>query len=366
MSFFDTRETIDIPDIHQALSSTDTLRIQQVLGKETLGEQDFLALLSPAAESFLEPLAQKAHRLTIHNFGRTIQLYTPIYLANYCSNACVYCGFNAENKIPRSKLTLESLEVEAKTIAATGLNHVLILTGESRTASPVEYLEECITLLRKYFSSIAIEIYPLTEEEYGRLIACGADGLTIYQEVYQPQIYDSLHPYGPKKDFRFRLEAPERAGRAGMRTINIGALLGLHDWREEAFILGLHAAYLQNAFPAAEIGVSFPRLRPEVGGFMPKTVVTDANLVQMMLAFRLFLPRVGIAISTRESSQLRDNLIKLGVTKMSGGSSTAVGGRCGADEATTPQFEISDERSVSEMAQAIYRAGYQPVYKDWA
>lgn len=365
MSFLDVRERMDLSKVRRDMATLGALDVQRALAKDTRDERAFAALLSPAAGALLEPMAEKAHRLTLQHFGRAIQLYTPIYLANYCSNACLYCGFNAENRIPRTKLTLEALEMEAQTIAASGLNHVLILTGESRTASPVEYIADCVALLRRYFSSISIEVYPLTEAEYSQLIAAGVDGLTIYQEVYQPEIYDELHPYGPKKDYRFRLEAPERAGRAGMRTINIGALLGLHDWREECYILGLHAAYLQNSFLSAEIGVSFPRIRPEVGGFTPRTVVTDAHLVQMMLAVRLFLPRVGIAISTRESSTLRNNLMKLGVTKMSGGSSTAVGGRCGVDERATPQFEISDERSVAEMAKAIYRAGYQPVFKDW-
>jgi 2-iminoacetate synthase len=365
MSFLDVMKRIDYDEISAAHETFDGNAVLRALGDGRLYERDFLALLSPAAEEHLETMAQKAHRLTIQYFGKTIQLYTPIYLANHCSNTCKYCGFGAQNHIPRTKLSLDELEREAQLIAETGLKHILILTGESRRESPVSYIEDCVKLLRNYFPSVSIEVYPLNEAEYAQLIAAGVDGLTVYQEVYHPEVYDELHPSGPKKNYPFRLEAPDRAGRTGMRTLNIGALFGLHDWRTEAFILGLHAVYLQNQYPGAEIGVSFPRLRPEVGGFEPRTVVTDKNLVQIITAFRLFLPRVGITISTRERSELRNHLMKLGVTKMSGGSSTKVGGRCKKEDPSTAQFEISDRRSIEEMAHHIYRTGYQPVYKDW-
>jgi 2-iminoacetate synthase len=252
---------------------------------------------------------------------------------------------------------------EAEIIAATGLKHVLILTGESRQESPVSYIAECVRILTQYFTSISIEIYPLEESEYTELISAGVDGLTIYQEVYDTEIYAQMHPAGPKRNYRFRLEAPERACRAGMRTVNIGTLLGLNNWRKEAFFTGLHADYLQNRFPEIEISISPPRIRPHLGGFQPAFKVSDRNLVQYMVAFRLFMPRGGITISTRESSGLRDHLVKLGATKMSAGSCTAVGGRTEHD--STGQFEISDERSVAEMAGMLYSQRYQPVYKDW-
>ena len=339
-------------------------RIRNIVFRPELQAQDFLALLSPAASGALEDMAQAAHRLTLQNFGHTILLFTPLYLGNYCVNHCVYCGFNAGNDIPRRKLTLPEVELEAKAIAETGLQHLLILTGESRQQTPVSYIAECVGVLRRYFSSVSIEVYPLSTEEYADLIAAGVDGLTIYQEVYDRKNYAEVHPAGPKRDYRFRLEAPERAGQAGVRTISIGPLLGLHDWRSEVFYAGLHAAYLQKRFPEIEVGLSLPRMRPEFGGYQPPFTVSDRDLVQGMLALRLFLPRAGITISTRERPELRDNLIRLGVTKMSAGSSTAVGGHTVARDGIG-QFDISDERSVEEMRQRISCLGYKPILKDW-
>jgi len=337
--------------------------IERTLAKEYLVERDFLNLLSEQAVPYLEIMAQKAHQLTVQNFGRVILLYTPLYLANYCVNQCAYCGFNVTNKITRKKLTLEEVEKEALAIAQTGLRHILILTGESRFQTPLSYIETCVRVLKKYFDSISIEIYPLTEEEYGQLTAAGVDGLTLYQEVYDPVTYDAIHLAGPKKDYRFRLDAPERACRARMRAVNIGALLGLQDWRKEAFFTGLHAAYLQDKYLDTEISVSLPRLRPHVGNFAPCFVVSDRDLVQILLALRLFLPRAGITISTRERAEFRDNLLPLGVTKMSAGSCTAVGGHL--EEATEGQFVIADERSVREIHAMLVSRGYQPLYKDW-
>ena len=305
-------------------------------------------------------MAQTARRLTLQHFGHTIQLYTPLYLANYCVNYCVYCGFNAANDIPRRQLTLEEVELEARAISRSGLQHLLVLTGESREHSPVSYIKDCVIILRKYFSSISIEVYPLSRKEYAELIAAGIDGMTIYQEVYNQEVYSRLHPRGPKRDYRFRLESPERAGQAGIRAINIGALLGLYDWRSEVFLTGLHAAYLQKKFPEIEISVSFPRMRPQYGNYQPESPVSDRDLVQSILALRLFLPRAGITISTRERSELRDNLVKLGVTKMSAGSSTAVGGHTDAVDGLG-QFEISDKRSVDEMRKVISGHGYKAV-----
>lgn len=341
----------------------NSVQVQKSLSKSRLDSQDFMALLSPGASGFLEEMAQKAQKLTERHFGRNILLYAPLYLSNYCVNHCTYCGFRLDNKINRSRLTPEELLHEARAISRTGLKHILILTGESRAHSPVSYIKDCITRLTPFFPSVSIEIYPLETAEYRELIEAGADGITIYQECYDPNIYRELHPRGPKSDFRFRLEAPERAGQAGIRTINIGALLGLADWRKEAFITGVHANYLQNKFPEVEISVSFPRMRPYYGGMEPPFPVPDRDLVQIILAFRLFLPRVGITLSTREEGELRDHLIKLGVTKMSAGSSTTVGGYSGKDG--TGQFEIADDRPVAEVYQAIAAQGYKPVFKDW-
>jgi len=329
--------------------------------------REFARLLSGDAESSLEEMAQRARELTLNNFGRAIQLYTPLYLSNYCDNSCLYCGFNVNNKINRKALTSEEVEKEARFISSTGLKHILVLTGESRSMSPVSYIKDCVRILRKYFSSISIEVYPLMEDEYARLIGEGVDGLTIYQETYDEDTYGRMHPHGPKSDYRFRLDAPERGARSGMRGINIGALLGLSDWRREAFFLGLHAKYLQDKFPDVEIGVSLPRIRPQVSGFKADHEVSDKNLVQIILALRLFLPRLGITLSTRESPQLRENLIPLGVTRMSAGSTTRVGGHTigHEDDDCAFQFEISDTRNVEEIKAMIDRSGYQAVFKDW-
>lgn len=339
------------------------VQIRNSLQKSRLNYEDFWALLSPDAAGILEEMAWTAHKLTERHFGRNILLYAPLYLSNYCVNHCLYCGFRLENNIRRTKLTLEEVRCEARTIADTGIKHILILTGESRTHSPVSYIKDCVLQLTPFFSSVSIEIYPLQTGEYRELIEAGVDGLTIYQECYDQNTYRKLHPRGPKSDFRFRLEAPERAGEAGIRTINIGALLGLTDWRKEAFITGVHAEYLQNQFPEIEINVSFPRMRPYFGGIEPPSPVSDRDLVQIILAFRLFLPRAGITISTREEGHLRDHLLKLGVTKMSAGSSTTVGGYSGNQD--TGQFEIADHRTVDQVYQAITAQGYKPIFKDW-
>lgn len=364
MTFYDEIAGLHNIDFCGNFERVTRSKIDSVLSKTELQPFDFLALLSPAAAGSLEEIAQAARRTTLQQFGYSIGLYTPLYLANYCVNHCVYCGFNAANDIPRRQLTLPEVEMEARTIVKTGLQHLLILTGESRQHSPVSYIKDCVTILRKYFSSITVEIYPLFTEEYAELIAAGVDGLTIYQEVYDEETYLRLHPKGPKRDYRFRLETPERAGQAGIRTINIGALLGLYDWRSEVFLTGMHAAYLRKRFPEVEISVSFPRMRPQFGDYQPESPVSDRDLVQSILAMRLFLPRSGITLSTRERAGLRDNLIKLGVTKVSAGSSTAVGGHTDAIDGIG-QFEISDRRSVEEMRKALTCLGYKPVFKDW-
>jgi 2-iminoacetate synthase len=364
MSFFDKqaqfpRQTLE--DILRASTPADVLRVLQ---KTSLHEKDFLMLLSPAAEPFLEQMAQKAHQITIRQFGKTILLFTPMYLSNFCTNQCAYCGFNTRNQITRKQLTLEEVEKEAKVIADTGLKHILILTGDARNIASIDYLKSCIHILSRYFTSISIEIYALEAHEYRELIHAGVDALTLYQETYNPELYRELHGKGPKSDYRFRLEAPERACREKIRAVNIGALLGLDSWQTEAYMTGIHAAYLQDGFPDVEVSISLPRMRPHAGEFQPRFIVKDRNLIQILLAFRLFMPRAGITISTRESETFRNNILRLGVTKMSAGSSTRVGGHTSQD-GNTGQFDICDHRTVSEMKSFIQSHGYQPVFKDW-
>ncbi len=339
--------------------------VERALSQERLDILDFLALLSPAATPYLEQMAQKAHRITLQNFGKAILLFTPLYLANFCSNQCVYCSYNVKNKIVRRKLSFMEVEVEAKAIAEMGLQHLLLLTGECRKASSPEYIAECAKILRPYFASLGIEVYPLETEEYHKLYEAGIDTLTIYQEVYNEDIYASVHLSGPKRVHRYRLEAPERACEAGFSGVTIGALLGLGEWRKEAFFTGLHASYLQRTYPGTEVAVSAPRMRPHVGSYKPQYPITDTELVQILLAYRLFLPRAGITLSTRESASMRDSLLPLGITKLSAGSLTSVGGYSETTEAGSAQFEVSDERSVEEVVKMLRTKGYQPVFCDW-
>ncbi len=338
--------------------------VRRALACERLDPHDLMALLSPSALPLLEEMAQKARQLTARNFGRTISLFAPLYLANYCANSCLYCSFNCRNSIDRRKLTLQEVELEGQAVADTGLGHLLLLTGESRQHSGPGYIQACVERLRPYFASLGIEVYPLAEEEYEHLYEGGVDSLTLFQETYDEKVYASVHPAGPKRDYRWRLDAPERACRAGIPGVNIGALLGLGEWREDAWATALHAQYLQKNYPDVEIALSVPRLRPHVGGFQPQaSPVTDVALVQIILAYRLYLPRAGITLSTRESPHLRESLLPLGVTRMSAGSLTSVGGY--ASTAGSTQFEIADERSVPEIASMLSRSGYQPVYRDW-
>lgn len=364
MGFYDIYENYKKVDFDRSFEEVTELDIQRILHKSRIDPYEFLALLSPMAENFLEEMAQRAQQLSLQHFGKAILLFTPMYLGNQCINRCAYCGFNVDNSIKRKKLTLEEIEKEAMAISSTGLRHILILTGESPKDTPVSYIVEAVKVLKKYFDSIGMEVYPMTEDEYRQVIEAGVDGLTVYQEVYDEEIYDHVHISGPKKNYHFRLDAPERGCKAKMRTVNIGALLGLNEWRREAFFTGLHGDYLQNKYPDVSISVSPPRIRPHGGVFEEVYPVSDKNLVQNMLALRIFLPYVGITLSTRERATLRDHLIPLGVTKMSAGVSTEVGGHS-ADDKGEGQFEISDTRNVNEMKEMILSKGYQPVFKDW-
>lgn len=369
MSFLPLCRELNSRPLDQMIRNREENDVLRALGKgdqggHALTSEDFMALLSPAAGAHLEAMARQAHQTTVRHFGRTIQLFTPLYLANHCSNHCLYCGFNARNHIPRSQLTMDELLIEARAIAATGLKQLLILTGEAPNRAGVDYLEEAVAVLAPLFPSVAIEVFPMDEADYARLIRAGVDGLTVFQETYNEELYAVLHPAGPKRDYAYRLETPERGCRAGMRVVNLGGLLGLDDWRRESFLTGMHAAHLLRTYPGVDIAVSLPRMRPHTGEFQPAWIVEDRHLVQIMMALRLFLPRLSITISTREAPALRDNLLPLGVTRMSAGVSTAVGGHTKADGQAN-QFDISDPRSVEEMCSALKTRGYQPVFKDW-
>lgn len=357
MSFYQKYSEAKNVPFEEIFSARTAEDVMHVLQKTSLDETDYLTLLSPAAESFLEEMAEKAQQLTVQHFGRVMQLFAPLYISDHCVNQCEYCSFSINNPFPRKKLTLPEIEAEANAIAETGIKHVLILTGESRIHASTDYLKESITVLKRYFSSLSIEIQPLETDEYRVLIQSGITGLTVYQEVYNEDIYEQIHVKGPKRNYLYRLDTPERGCQAGMRKVNIGALLGLDDWRKEAFFTGIHANYLQHKYPETEIGIGFPRMRPHIGDFQPKTDVTDKDLLQAMLAMRLFLPEAAIILSTRERPELRDDLIRMGVTKMSAASSTAVGGYANKENDHS-QFEISDERSVDEVIGMLRKKGY--------
>lgn len=364
MSFYDDliRKTPD--SVLKSIHAADRNAVKRALNKEKLNEDDFVALLSPAADEFLEAMAQNAHDSTLRHFGKTVQLFTPLYLSNFCVNGCVYCGFNTINEIPRGRLEYDQAEHEAKAIAATGLKHVLLLTGESPKESSVDYISECVKRMRNYFESVSVEIYPLDIPDYSCLVTAGCDGLTIFQEVYDETLYGEFHPRGPKRNYRYRLDAPERGCAASMRTVNIGTLLGLGPWRSESFFTGLHAAWLQKKYPDVSMGLSLPRIRPHSGSFQPQHPVSDRELIQIMLAMRIFLPSASITISTRETDWLRDNMVGIGMTRMSAGVSTSVGGRS-VEEKSSGQFDISDPRSVDDICEMLTSKGYQPVLKDW-
>ncbi len=365
MSFIELLDTYSDFDFDGFLESRTDAQVELCLALDQLDPLDFLTLLSPRAGDHLEAIAQKARLLTIQYFGHTIQLYIPLYISNFCNSECVYCGFNRRHKISRQKLSLEEIDIEARKIAATGMRHVLVLTGEAPAATPLEYLEAAVEILKSYFSSISIEMFPMDTGEYARLQRAGIDGVTVYQEVYDRLIYKQVHLAGRKTDYQYRLDAPARGAEAGFRSVNVGALLGLADPRKEAFFTGLHAWYLSSLYLETEVSISLPRINPAEGGYQPAFSVDDRFFVQILTALRLFLPRTGIPISTRERAEFRDHLMHLGATRFSAGSRTDVGGYAQIDSASCKQFEISDERSVAEIVMAIKSGGMQPVYKDW-
>jgi len=344
-------------------SSTESDFLKSV-SKDHIEIEDIYPLFSPIADKHIEMMARKSCKITRARFGNIIQLYSPIYISNECTNSCLYCGFNKNNKIKRKTLTEEEITNEAEIIYNMGFRHILVLTGEHPTAVPVKRLAEILKKIHKKFSSVSIEVYPMDTDEYRLMTDSGVDGLTVYQETYNRDIYSELHPAGRKRDFYWRVETPDRAGIAGFRRIGIGALLGLTDWRVETFFTAMHGVYLSNKYWKSQIQVSFPRLRHASGGFEPYTLVTDQNLVHMISAMRIILPDAGIPMSTRESEYIRDNIMPIGVTMMSAGSKTDPGGYSNMQVADN-QFDISDDRSPETMVNVIKEKGFDPVWKDW-
>ncbi|MGL4763065.1 MAG: 2-iminoacetate synthase ThiH [Sarcina sp.] len=355
-------ENFDFAGYFDKVSDSDILNS---INKSKKDYTDLLNLLSQKAEKFLENMASVANEITTRNFGKTILLYTPMYISNICVNKCAYCTYNIENDILRKKLTMEQIDEEAKRINAEGFRNILVLTGESEKHTNADYVVESVKVLRKHFESITIEIYPMKEEDYKRVVESGVDGLTVYQEVYDREIYKNVHLAGPKRNYNFRLDAPERGAKAGIRNLNIGALLGLNEFRREMFFTIMHGKYLLDKYPSVNLSFSFPRIRPHKGIFHLVDEVSDRNLVQSILVARLFHHNAGINISTRERQGFRENLIPLGVTKISAGVSTDVGGHTLEEDKGEKQFEISDDRTTKEIKTALNNMGYQAIFKDW-
>lgn len=381
MEYFPEMEKIDsdvCKNVIDQMNSFDyskyTARdVKAALEHETCSIEDFKALLSPAAEPFLEQMAQRARLETSRHFGNTVYLFTPLYIANYCENYCVYCGFNCYNHINRMKLSIEQIEREMKVIADSGMEEILILTGESRAKSDVNYIGEACKLARKYFRMVGLEIYPVNTDEYRYLHECGADYVTVFQETYDADKYETLHLLGHKRVWPYRFDAQERALRGGMRGVAFSALLGLSDFRKDALASALHVYYLQRKYPYAEMSLSCPRLRPIINNDKISPLdVHEKQLCQIICAYRIFLPFVGITVSSRESAEFRNGIVKIAATKVSAGVSTGIGdheskysGKESDGTQGDEQFEIDDNRSLDKMYQDISEEGLQPVLNDY-
>lgn len=365
MSFqtlFDTYNWEDVKEKIYSKTSTDVVNALSKSQARTL--EDFIALISPAAQPYLEEMAQLSARLTKKRFGNTLQLYIPMYLSNECQNVCTYCGFSFTNKIPRVTLTDEQILKEIEVIKSHGYDHVLLVTGEANTTVGVDYLAHAMEVIKPHFANVSIEVQPLDQHEYERLIPKGMHSVLVYQETYHREDYKKHHPRGKKSNFDYRLDTPDRLGRAQVHKMGIGVLIGLEDWRVDSFFCALHLDYLEKKYWKTKYSVSFPRLRPFSGGLEPKVNMSDKELIQLVCAYRIFNEEVELSLSTRESQSFRNHAIKLGFTSISAGSKTDPGGYASTQDALE-QFEISDERSPKEIAEMIKKQGYEPVWKDW-
>ena len=381
MKYTDDMEAIDSDIMDRVIAEMNSYDadiytakdVKEALAAETCSVDNFKALLSPAALPFLEEIAQKAQKETRKHFGNSVAIFTPLYIANYCENYCVYCGFNCHNKIKRAQLNAEEIEKEMQAIAETGLEEVLILTGESPNKSSVEYIGEACKIAKKYFKLIGLEVYPMDSKDYAYLHECGADFVTVFQETYNSDKYKTLHLGGRKRIFPYRLNAQERAIMGGMRGVGFAALLGLDDFRKDALATGMHAYLLQKKYPHAEIAFSCPRLRPIINNDKINPLdVHEKQLCQILCAYRIFLPFVGITVSSRESAEFRNGIVKIAATKVSAGVSTGIGdheskysGKETDCKQGDEQFEIDDSRSLEKMYQDMSGEGLQPVLNDY-
>lgn len=363
-SFQHTFNTYDWQQISARIEATTIEDVRQSLSKPKKTMDDFLRLIAPAAQALLEPMAQLSQRLTQQRFGKTIQLYTPLYLSNECQNICTYCGFSLDNPIKRKTLSNFELLQEAMVLKSMGLHHILLVSGEANKTVGIDYFLNAISILRPHFVHISVEVQPLSTEEYKLLHKAGVHSILVYQETYHQEVYRQYHPKGKKSNFPYRLETPDRIGKAGLHKIGLGVLLGLEDWRTDSFFTALHIDYLQKTYWQTRYSISFPRLRPAEGIIEPNFIMEDKDLLQLICAYRIWNEDLEISISTRESENFRNHIIPVGVTTMSAASKTNPGGYA-VDPASLEQFETSDERSMESIKALIRQAGYDPVMKDW-
>jgi 2-iminoacetate synthase len=391
VSFVAEFQSLPLGELVERSLASSAQSARKAAAKSSLSLSDFADLISPAAAAILEPLCQRSQQLTLQRFGKVIRLFAPLYLSNECINNCKYCGFSRDNPILRVTLSVDEVRREANSLVEQGFRNILLVSGEHPKFVSTGYLADCVNALHEQVPSISLEVGPMETDQYRSLEQAGAEGLVVYQETYNRAVYADMHSAGPKRDFEWRLETPERAYAAGFRRLGIGALYGLADWRLEALSVAAHAQYLLRHCWKAQLTISLPRLRPAAGEFQPLTRMTERELVQLLCAFRIMFPDAGLVLSTRESAQLRDGLIPLGITLMSAGSHTEPGGYTGAGKEklhhtqrgrivelgssewangeparrATGQFDIADERSPQEVCELIQRLGYEPVWKDW-
>lgn len=366
MSFATELKALDWDSVGASIAAKTELDVERALSRAEGGLtlEDFKALIAPSARPYLETMAQMSHQRTVARFGYTQQLYAPLYLSNVCSNICTYCGFSANNRIPRKILNESEIQQELSALKALGIQHVLFVTGESNLRVGVPYLKRAFELAREQFSSLSMEVQPMDQAAYEALMGSGLSSVLVYQETYHREAYARYHPKGFKRNFDYRLETPERLGRAGMKKIGLGVLYGLEDWRTDSFMLAAHLQFMERRYWRSRYSLSFPRIRPHEGDFQPVSVVDDRDLVQLICAFRLLSSELELSLSTREEARFRDHVHKLGITSMSAGSKTNPGGYA-VDPQTLEQFEISDERSPAQVAAHLQSAGYEAVWKDW-
>ncbi|ENM5827660.1 2-iminoacetate synthase ThiH [Vibrio metoecus] len=364
MTFMQRFQLMDWDDIRLSIYAKTARDVEQALSSHKRTLEDFKALISPAAEPYLEAMAQAAYQATRQRFGNTMSMYIPLYLSNLCSNSCTYCGFSMEHRIKRKTLNVEEVEREIVAIKKMGFDSVLLVTGEHETKVGIDYFRRVLPIIKRAFSYVAMEVQPLQQEEYAQLIELGLDAVMVYQETYHPSTYAQHHLRGNKMDFQFRLETPDRLAKAGVDKIGIGALIGLEDWRTDCFFVAAHLDYLQRQYWKTRYSISFPRLRPCEGALQPKSVMSDRQLVQLICAYRLLNGEVELSLSTRESPEFRNQVAKLGVTSMSAASKTQPGGYADP-KVELEQFSVSDERSAAEVSAALMTQGLQVVWQDW-